>query len=148
MPEKRMTRRSFLTLLGVASGAGAVYGAAAALMSKQAPAQRIAEALAQGAKIHPQYPQEYEAGFSIAWRNVPYSRGGWAGYMDETRRDLYPILNRPDGRWLLVGEQLSYLTGWMAGAFESARVTVMAVHERVSTDGEGFRASQAGSAHR
>jgi monoamine oxidase len=108
------------------------FGAAAAQMSKQAPARRIADALAQGTKIHPQYAQEYETGFSIAWRNVPYSLGGWAGYTDETRRDLYPALNRPDGRWLLAGEHMSYLTGWMAGAFESARVAVTAVHERVS----------------
>jgi monoamine oxidase len=45
------------------------------------------------------------------------------------RADLYPILTRPDGPFYLAGEHLTYLGGWMAGAFESAKAVVKTLHE-------------------
>jgi monoamine oxidase len=52
-------------------------------------------------------------------------------YSGAARAQHYPVLNRPDGPIYLAGEHLSYLTGWMAGALESARQVVTAIHERV-----------------
>ena len=40
------------------------------------PAERQALALAQGAVIHPQYPEAFETGFSVSWQQVAWSRGG------------------------------------------------------------------------
>lgn len=96
------------------------------------PAERQARALREGRKIHPQYDAEFENGFSVAWHKVPYTLGGWANYSDDNRKKYYPTLNRPDGAIYLAGEHLSYLTSWMAGAFESAHVVVKALHERAS----------------
>jgi monoamine oxidase len=46
-------------------------------------------------------------------------------------------LNAADGPIYLAGEHLSYLTGWMAGALESARTVVEALHTRVQTARRG-----------
>ena len=97
------------------------------------PKERAARALTEGAKIHPQYPAEFENAWSVAWHRVPFTKGGWANWDGTNRRDLYPILNRPDGRVYLAGEHVSYLGGWMAGALESARLVARAIHTRAAS---------------
>ena len=109
------------------------FGPDAAEVGKFAPADRVAHAVAQGERLHPQYRAEYAGGaFSVAWQRIPYSLGGWASWSEEARGRLYPILNEPDGPFYLAGEHLTYLGGWMAGAFESAKAVVSALHERVA----------------
>ncbi|QGQ48595.1 flavin monoamine oxidase family protein [Metabacillus sediminilitoris] len=98
--------------------------------------QRQARALNQGAKIHPQYSKEFENSFSVAWHKIKYNEGGWAEYSASDLKSYYPILNEPQGRVHLAGEHLSYLTGWMAGAFESARIVVSRIHEDVLKEGK------------
>jgi monoamine oxidase len=95
------------------------------------PTARIERALAEGSNLHPQYRDEYDgAGFSIAWQKQPFNRGAFAAYDHTGRQTHYPILNRPDGRVHLAGEHMSYLTGWMGGALDSARAVATAIHER------------------
>jgi monoamine oxidase len=108
------------------------YNRDAIRISNLSPAARIERALMHGEKIHPQYRQYYENGFSVAWHRFPYALGGWANYNDYTRERYYPTLLEPDGRIYLVGEHLSYLTGWMAGAIESAWAQIEKLHTRVS----------------
>jgi monoamine oxidase len=55
------------------------------------------------------------------------SAAGPAGRRD-ARRDHYPRLNEPDGRIFLAGEHLSYMTGWMSGAIESAWIQIEKLH--------------------
>ncbi|WP_338448468.1 flavin monoamine oxidase family protein [Niallia oryzisoli] len=98
--------------------------------------QREALALEQGAKIHPQYKKEVENSFSVAWHKIQYNQGGWAEYTESDLKNYYPILNEPQGRIHLAGEHLSYLTGWMAGAFESARIVVSRIHKEVLKEGK------------
>ncbi|MGM9927060.1 MAG: flavin monoamine oxidase family protein [Bacillus sp. (in: firmicutes)] len=94
-------------------------------------AEREKLALAQGSKIHPEYKKEFETSFSVAWQKTKYSEGGWASYSESDLKNYYPILNEPQGRIYFAGEHLSHLTGWMAGSFESARLVVSQIHERV-----------------
>lgn len=93
------------------------------------PARREAHALEQGARLHPQYPAEFQKSFSVAWQRIPYNLGGWATWDETQRASLYPILNAADGPFHLAGEHLTYLGGWMAGAFESAKAVVKTLHE-------------------
>jgi monoamine oxidase len=95
------------------------------------PGEREARAVREGARIHPQYPAEFVSSFSVAWAKTPYSLGAWVAWTDETRRHDYPILSQPDGRIYLAGEHMSYINAWQAGALESARSVVLALHERV-----------------
>ena len=96
------------------------------------PADRLAHAMVQGSKLHPQYPTELQNSFSVAWQRIPYNLGGWAEWNEEMRAALYPILNKPDGPFHLAGEHLTYLGGWMAGAFESSKAVVKTIQETVS----------------
>ncbi|MFY7888960.1 MAG: flavin monoamine oxidase family protein [Spirosomataceae bacterium] len=94
-------------------------------------AEREKAALEQGGKIHPQYKEEFESSFSLAWQKIPFSQGGWAEYSDTARKRFYPALIKPDDEIYLAGEHTSHLTAWMAGAFESANAVVTQIHKRV-----------------
>ncbi|WP_174761929.1 flavin monoamine oxidase family protein [Adhaeribacter aerolatus] len=95
-------------------------------------AEREKFALEKGSLIHPQYKQEFENSFSVTWHKTLYNMGGWAVYGSEERKNLYPALLKPDKNVYFAGEHTTYLTAWMAGAFESARSTVAAVHSRLA----------------
>ncbi|WP_053203162.1 flavin monoamine oxidase family protein [Jiangella muralis] len=95
-------------------------------------AGRSERAVEQGVKIHgDRYRDELETSISIAWPKEPYSLGGWVNWPGG-RGPAYDQLLRPDGRTYFAGDHLSYLIAWQAGAFESARQVVTALHERVA----------------
>jgi monoamine oxidase len=89
-------------------------------------------ALEKGSLIHNQYNREFENSFSVSWHLTPFSMGGWALYDSESRKNLYNALIKPDRNVYFAGEHVTYLTAWMAGAFESARKTVADIHARVT----------------
>jgi len=95
-------------------------------------ADREKLALEKGRLVHPQYDAEFESSFSVSWHKTKYNLGGWAVYSNETRKNQYPILLKPDKQVYFAGEHLTYLNAWMAGAFESARSVVTDIHARVT----------------
>ncbi len=101
-----------------------VFDPEAAEFAALTPEERIARALEDGSRIHgPAYREAFECGVSVAWDREPYSRGAWG-------RGAVPALQQPDGRVYFASADLTPLNGWMAGAFESARTVVRALHER------------------
>lgn len=115
---------------GVLTGAYAT-AAAARTIGALNPAEREALALREGAKIHPQYPDEFIGSLSVAWQKMPYNAGAWVAWTSETRKNDYPVLLQPDGPIYLAGEHMSYINAWQAGALESARFVANALHRRV-----------------
>jgi monoamine oxidase len=107
------------------------FGLDALEVSRLSMQDRIEFALDYGSKIHPQYRESFETGFSVAWHRVPYSLGGWPGYTEAAREYYYPRLLEPDGRVYLVGEHLSHVTGWMEGAVLGAWLQIEKLHQRV-----------------
>ena len=105
--------------------------------------QREQLALDKGSLIHPQYRQEFETSFSVSWHKTKYNLGGWALYSQEERQTLYKALLQPDGQVYFAGEHMTYLNAWMAGALESARSVVAALHSRVT--GQRFSYPSLGS---
>lgn len=122
----------YLGQKGILVGAYA-FGRDAVELGNLSPAERQSRALDEGRHIHPQYDEAFESSFSVAWQHVPYSLGGWATYSAADRARHYPVLTEPDGPFFLAGEHLSYLTGWMAGALESARRAAAALHARAQS---------------
>ncbi|WP_203416241.1 flavin monoamine oxidase family protein [Jiangella ureilytica] len=111
---------------------GVVVGYYSGSYTNLAVADREARAVAQGVKIHgAKYRDELETSISIAWPKEPYSLGGWVSWPGG-RGAAYDHLLRPDGNTYFAGDHLSYLIAWQAGAFESARLAVTALHERVA----------------
>jgi monoamine oxidase len=116
------------TLLGYFSN-----GASGAEMSARTPRERIDYALAAGERIFPgEYTKAFESGFSISWHLVKYSLGATSHWNPEGRVAAYPTLWEGEGRTLLAGEHMSYLTGWMAGSIESAWQQCERIHQRLS----------------
>ena len=100
---------------------------------KMMPAQRIAKAIANGSKIHPNYREFIDPamGVTIAWEKMPYSLGGWAEWSEEDRDGAYRLLNQVEGSIYLAGEHLSYLTGWQEGAILSAYQAIAKINAKV-----------------
>jgi monoamine oxidase len=88
--------------------------------------ERLATARQGAVKLHPEFADDaivpQSLGLSIAWQNVPYQRGGWARWSDKSTedRDAYARLLEPDGRFQVIGDQVSTLPGWQEGAMMSA----------------------------
>ncbi len=94
-------------------------------------AQRVEHAMVTGEKIHPQYRAEFENAFSISWKAIKYNNGANARYDSaDIRTDVLKVLGEPDGPIYIAGEHASWVTGWIAGAFESALHAVRKLHER------------------
>jgi monoamine oxidase len=102
-------------------------------MGGRTPVERERAALEQGARLHAQYPTEFETAFSVSWSRVPLSRGSWRS---ETRaaHEALATLRQPDGRVHFAGDYMTDMSSWMQGAFESARDVAMAIHSRATKD--------------
>jgi len=103
-------------------------------MAGRTPSARESAALEQGSLIHQQYKEAFDNSFSVSWQRVPWNRGGWALLSPEARRTIYPLFLKPDRRVYFAGDHLSYLVGWMAGAFESGQQVASAIHSRAAQE--------------
>jgi monoamine oxidase len=100
-------------------------------LTASTPAQRTEYALACGEKIHPQYRAEFENAFSVSWQAIRYNEGANARYESAAMRTrVLNVIGEPDGPFYFAGEHASWITGWIAGAFESALRSVRQMHER------------------
>jgi monoamine oxidase len=113
-------------------GAYLFEGANAYEFTAMSPADRIAQALALGAAIHPQYPAEFDNGISVAWHRVPFTLGCAGRWTEAGRAEHYDALCEIDGRILLAGEHASYIPAWQEGAILSSLDAVARLHHRVT----------------
>lgn len=107
-----------------------VWGPNAFELTAMSPDQRLQVALREGAKIHPQYPAEFETGISVAWHRMPASLGCFAEWSDAARQAHYDNLCAIDGRLVLAGEHASHLPAWQEGAVLSALDAVTRLHAK------------------
>lgn len=111
------------------------FGAQAAKVSALSLAERQGLAARAGERVFPGYADAIETSFSAAWHRIEHNLGGWAQWSDEARASAYATLCEPDGRLYLAGEHLSYLTGWQAGAIESAWQQIAKIYGRIQAAG-------------
>lgn len=102
-----------------------IQGQAGRPVGERTPSERLALALEQGGRIHPQYAAEFETAFSVSWHRVVWNRGSWSSASADTRKRL----SEPNGRIYLAGDHMN-LNAWMQGAFESGRQVTTAIHAR------------------
>ena len=112
-------------------------GDAALRLGGMTPDERHREVLAQGTRIHPQYPREFERACSMAWRRIGYNQSCSANYTVSTRRSAYPALFQSDDVIRLAGERMSYLTGWQEGTVLAAQAVVAQFPRRLDRPGGG-----------
>jgi monoamine oxidase len=116
---------------GILLGAYVIEGAGAYEFTSMAPADRVARAVALGARVHPQYQAEFENGMAIAWHRVPFTLGCAGYWTEELRTEHYNDLCQIDGRIVLAGEHASYIPVWQEGAMLSALDAIRRLHDRV-----------------
>jgi len=95
------------------------------------PQERVQKALADGAKIHPQYLKEFENGIAVSWHRVPWTLGCAGAWTPESRAKHYANLCAVDGRIVLAGEHASYIPAWQEGAVLSALDALGRLHQKI-----------------
>jgi len=96
------------------------------------PAQRIADGLDDIARLHPAAGEHLQKGVSVAWPNIPYSRGAWAEWSPAARQ-TYAMLQKGDGPVLFAGEHMSFINGWQEGALRSAHAAIAQPASKTAT---------------
>jgi len=97
----------------------------------------VARSLAS--KLHPEFADDRVVpptlGLSIAWHNVPTQLGGFPGFgQDRTEaRKAYLRLLQPDGRFYVIGDQVSPMVAWQEGALMSMEHVVKQISTQQAT---------------
>jgi monoamine oxidase len=92
-------------------------------------AERVEHVLMHSSKVHPQIRQEFESAYSVWWKKVEYSRGGFASGAPPARRAQ---LSKFDNR-LLIGSAATAPYSepdWQEGAIAAAWQALTSLHER------------------
>lgn len=94
-------------------------------------AQRLKVARQGALRLHPEFADEATVpqtlGLSIAWQNVPYQLGGWADWQADQQEEYARLLSPDQGRFFIVGDQVSSLPGWQEGAMMSAEHVLLQI---------------------
>jgi monoamine oxidase len=104
------------------------WGQDAARWGALTPQDRVALALKDIAKIHPQAPAEFEAGTSHAWYSDPFAGGAFALFEPGQEGVLQADIVKPEGRVHFAGEHCSLWHAWIQGALESGIRAARAIH--------------------
>ncbi len=115
---------------GVVLGAYS-WGALAYQYSSIEPEDRVRRTIEWGSQIHPQMPDEFKAGVSVAWHRVPWTLGCYGIWQDKEAQ--YEDAVAMDRRIVCAGEHLSYLPAWMEGAVLSSLDAIRRLNETAIT---------------
>ena len=112
-----------------------IWGRDAMEFTSASPAERVRRTVDHGAKIHPQYPAEFDNGVAVAWHRVPFTQGCYGMWSHAAREQHYDALCAINGRIALAGEHASYIGGWQEGAVTSALDAISRLHQRAVAQG-------------
>jgi monoamine oxidase len=115
---------------GVVLAAYTFDPAAGEKFARLAPADRIKLAIAQGAKIHPEYGSFVETGVTVAWHQMNHMLGCAAQWDEPLYKQWFKGLQAPVGNHYLMGDQVSYHPGWQEGAMASAHHAIADIDAR------------------
>lgn len=108
------------------------WGAEAYQFNAMPPEDRTKWVVEYGARIHPQYTDEFKSAVSVPWHKVPWVLGCYGIWEDRERDYADTARMHDDERIVLAGEHLSYLPGWQEGAVLSALDAIAQLHDRVT----------------
>jgi monoamine oxidase len=92
-------------------------------------AARIEHVLTHASKVHPQIRAEFESGYAVFWKKVPYNEGGYATVRNPERRAQ---LQKVDNR-IIIGSAASTprsAPDWQEGAVSAGWQALTSLHER------------------
>jgi len=127
LPIERLTPAPGADVAGRGALAAYPIGEYTATLEAMSEKERVAAAFEQARQIFPELAQNFEGGVAHCWGLDPWQRGAFAlhtpgqiGFLD--------TLAKAEGRIHFAGEHTSAWTGWMQGAFESARRVVREIN--------------------
>ncbi|MHB1355185.1 MAG: flavin monoamine oxidase family protein [Anaerolineae bacterium] len=92
------------------------------------PSERIAHALENVARIHPQAGTEFEVGTSKVWHDDDCAGGAFALFNPGQQARLHEAIIAPEERIILAGEHTCLTHAWIQGAIESGLRAALWVH--------------------
>jgi len=99
---------------------------------RMTPDERIRFAGEAGDRIHKGYSDQIESGVSVMWGRMKHMMGCGSGFRTpEEWEKLFPIVQKPQGRHYMVGDQISYHPTWQEGAFSSVEFALQDLDRRV-----------------
>jgi monoamine oxidase len=90
------------------------------------PEERIKVAADCGEKLHPGYAKHIEHGVSVPWARMNHQMGCGIEMSPEDRKKYFALLQQPEGRHFMIGDQISYHSGWQEGAIASTEKALQA----------------------
>ncbi|MEP7118917.1 MAG: FAD-dependent oxidoreductase [Acidobacteriota bacterium] len=92
-------------------------------------AARIEHVLEHASKVHPQIRAEFESGYAVFWKKVPYSQGGYATVRAVSLREQ---ISKMENR-IVIGSAATAprsMPDWQEGAVAAGWQALQSVHER------------------
>ena len=99
------------------------------------PADRLAQALENLARIHPQATDEFEVGTSKMWHDDEFAGGAFALFDPGQQTLLHRHIVAPEGRIHFAGEHASLAHAWIQGAIESGLRAAWEIHTHPTVPG-------------
>lgn len=96
------------------------------------PAERLIAGAKSGEKIHPGYSQYIENGISIPWARMNHQMGCGMHMSPEDWDKYFALLQKPEGRHFMIGDQISHHSGWQEGALASSEQALQQLNTLLS----------------
>lgn len=114
---------------GVVLGAYGLFGQSR-FFERMTPEERLKFAADAGNKIHEGYSDYIEAGISVPWGRMNHMMGCGSRMSPEGYETHFKLLQKPEGRHYMIGDQLSHHPSWQEGAFASVENALLEFDKR------------------
>ncbi|MGK0272286.1 MAG: monoamine oxidase [Cocleimonas sp.] len=105
---------------GILLGAYTWDNKISAMFEAMSPEERLKAAALSGEKIHPGYSKYIETGISIPWGRMNHQMGCGMHMSEDDFDKYFHLLQKPEGRHFMIGDQISHHSGWQEGALASS----------------------------
>lgn len=103
-----------------------------AAFEAMSPNERLIAGAKTGNKIHANYSQHIENGISIPWARMNHQMGCGMRMSHEDWDKYFALLQQPEGRHFMIGDQISHHSGWQEGALASSEQALQQLNKLLS----------------
>ena len=84
--------------------------------------------------MHPGYSQYIENGISIPWARMNHQMGCGMRMSEQDFEKYFHLLQKPEGRHFMIGDQISHHSGWQEGALASSEQALQQLNQILSAN--------------
>ena len=126
---------------GILLGAYTWDAKVSGIFEKMTPQERLTAGALSAEKIHPGCSKYIENGISIPWARMNHQMGCGMRMSPEDFDKYYHLLQKPEGRHFMIGDQISHHSGWQEGALASSEQALKQFNQLVSSHTKSGAAS-------